>query len=253
MQSEQEKQAKQSNHSPTEAIPTMPIDDSQFSWQKGFKLSLVIAMGYVPAGITFGVLAQTAGLPIWSIIALSVIVYAGAAQFACIPMLVAGIPKLSITANITAINLRHLFYGLPLLNDLPQSPLAKTYCLFALTDETFSVLTSMPKSQRTAMMLPVSLFNHGWWILGSLLGALLGDDLSELIPNLDFALVCLFAVLAYEQYQKIKRTSPIMMALLSFIIASLFTQDWRLLLAIGLSTTLILAGFMMRKHTAKHT
>ncbi|OXL26835.1 AzlC family ABC transporter permease [Psychrobacter sp. DAB_AL32B] len=216
----------------------------RYNWAEGFKKSLPVAMGYLPAGIAFGVLAQVAGIPVWATIMLSIVLYAGAAQYACLPMLSAGLPIGSIATNIAAINLRHVFYGMPLLQYLPTQKLAKTYCLFALTDETFSVMTSLPNESRQALILPISLFNQSWWVLASTIGVLIGSALSDLVPHLDFALVCLFAILAYEQFQSIKRYFPIGIAVIALAIASLFTSHWLLLVAITICMLMILArGF----------
>ncbi|MCD1279270.1 branched-chain amino acid ABC transporter permease [Psychrobacter sp. CCUG 69069] len=206
-------------------------------------------MGYLPAGIAFGVLAQVAGLPIWAVIMLSVILYAGAAQYACLPMLSAGLPIGNIATNIAAINLRHVFYGMPLLQYLPTRKLARTYCLFALTDETFSVMTSLPNEVRSALILPISLFNQSWWVLASVIGVMIGSTLSDLVPHLDFALVCLFVILAYEQFQSIKRYFPIGIAVISLAVASIFTSNWLLLVAITICMLLILARGFWTQHS----
>lgn len=217
-------------------------------WAEGFKRSLPVAMGYLPAGIAFGVLAQIASIPVWATIMLSVVLYAGAAQYACLPMLSAGLPIGNIATNIAAINLRHVFYAMPLLQSLPHNKLAKTYCLFALTDETFSVMISLPQQSRQALMLPISLFNQMWWVVAGAIGVLIGSTLSDLIPHLDFALVCLFAILAYEQFQSIKRYFPIIIAIVSLAIASLFTDNWLLLMAITICMILILGrGFWVER------
>lgn len=221
-----------------------------YDWAEGFRKSLPVAMGYLPAGIAFGVLAQVAGIPVWATIMLSIVLYAGAAQYACLPMLSAGLPIGSIATNIAAINLRHVFYGMPLLQYLPKNKLAKTYCLFALTDETFSVMTSLPNESRQALILPISLFNQSWWVLASAIGVLIGSALSDLVPHLDFALVCLFAILAYEQFQSIKRYFPIAIAIIALVIASMFTSDWLLLVAITICMLMILArGFWTKANT----
>lgn len=221
-------------------------------WAQGFKKSIPVAMGYLPAGIAFGVLAQVAGVPIWATIMLSIVLYAGAAQYACLPMLSAGLPVGSMATNIAAINLRHVFYAVPLLQTMPTQKLAKTYCLFALTDETFSVMTSLPVNERRALMLPISLFNQSWWVLASAIGVMIGSALNDLVPNLDFALVCLFAILAYEQFKMIKRYFPIIIAVISLAIASLFTSDWLLLVAIAICMVMILArGFWLKKVAKK--
>ena len=225
-----------------------------YAWAEGFKKSLPVAMGYLPAGIAFGVLAQVAGIPMWAIMMLSIVLYAGAAQYACLPMLSAGLPIGNIATNIAAINLRHVFYGMPLLHYLPTHKLAKTYCLFALTDETFSVMTSLPNASRQALILPISLFNQSWWVLASIIGVMIGSALNDLVPHLDFALVCLFAILAYEQFQSIKRYFPIGIAVIGLAIASLFTSSWLLLVAISICMLMILArGFWIQRRTAGGT
>ena len=228
--------------------------DSTYQWAEGFKKSIPVAMGYLPAGIAFGVLAQVAGVPIWATIMLSVVLYAGAAQYACLPMLSAGLPIGSMATNIAAINLRHVFYGMPLLQHLPTHKLAKAYCLFALTDETFSVMTSLPNETRRALILPISLFNQSWWVLASIIGVMIGSALSDLVPHLDFALVCLFAILAYEQFQSIKRYFPIGIAVIALAIASLFTSNWLLLVAITICMLMILArGFWVQRKATGET
>jgi 4-azaleucine resistance transporter AzlC len=219
-----------------------------YQWAEGFRKSIPVAMGYIPAGIAFGVLAQVAGVPIWATIMLSIVLYAGAAQYACLPMLSAGLPIGSIATNIAAINLRHVFYAVPLLQTMPNQKLAKTYCLFALTDETFSVMTSLPMESRQALILPVSLFNQSWWVVATAVGVVICTALNDLVPHLDFALICLFAILAYEQFQSIKRYFPIGIAIIALIIASFFTSHWLLLVAIAICMLLILArAFLLQR------
>ncbi|PJX24254.1 branched-chain amino acid ABC transporter [Psychrobacter sp. L7] len=232
----------------TQSKPLHQQHRTHYDWAEGFKKSLPVAMGYLPAGIAFGVLAQVAGVPIWATIMLSVVLYAGAAQYACLPMLSAGLPIGNMATNIAAINLRHVFYGIPLLHSLPQNKIAKTYCLFALTDETFSVMTSLPQESRRSLILPISLFNQSWWVLAGAIGVMIGSTLSDMVPHLDFALVCLFAILAYEQFQSIKRYFPIGIAIVALLIASLFTSNWLLLVAIFICMLMILArGFWVQR------
>lgn len=214
-------------------------------WSAGLKRSLPVAMGYLPAGIAFGVLASVAGLPVWATLLLSVVLYAGAAQYACLPMLATGLPIASVATNIAAINLRHVFYALPLLEALPKAKLARLYCLFALTDETFSLLTSLPIAERASLILPVSLFNQSWWVIATALGLLIGPVLNDWVPHLDFAIVCLFAILAYEQYRLVKSLRPPLIALIALIIAHLLTSSWLLITAIIISILFIMLPLMI--------
>ncbi|MEX6456862.1 hypothetical protein AB6N28_04990 [Moraxella osloensis] len=62
---------------------------------------------------------------------------------------------------------------------------------------------------------------------------------------MDFALVCLFAILAYEQFKAVKAYYPIFIAIIAFTTAFYFTSDWLLLSAICGSLALIIIHFLM--------
>src|SRR5690625_4569330 len=116
---------------------------TQKPWRNALRYSLPIAMGYIPAAIAFGVLMSAAQLPFWWAFSLSIFLYSGAAQFALIPLLAQATNPFSMWLNVSVINLRHIFYALPLLKTLPKNKIKKAYCLFGLTDESFSTLTSL--------------------------------------------------------------------------------------------------------------
>ena len=182
-------------------------------------LSVPVAMGYVPLGMVFGFLFVQAGAPWWLALTASVTVYAGASQFMMVPMLAAGLPLATITLATLVVNLRHVFYGLSLLHKLPVKPLARWYLVFALTDETYSVLTTLPTGTSTRQMVTVALLNQVWWVLGTLLGALIGAQAQIGLAGLDFALAALFAVLAVEQWRSADSAAPLWVAISSYAIA----------------------------------
>ena len=122
-------------------------------------LTAPVAMGYIPLGTVFGFLFVQAGGEGWLAVLASVLVYAGAAQYMMIPMLAAGLPVTAIALATFIVNLRHVFYGLSLLDKLPKAPLLRSYCVFGLTDETYSVLTTMPVDTSPRQMALVSLLN----------------------------------------------------------------------------------------------
>jgi 4-azaleucine resistance transporter AzlC len=204
-------------------------------------LSIPVAMGYVPLGMVFGFLFVQAGASWWLALLSSIFVFAGAAQFMMIPMLGLGLPVASIALATLVVNLRHVFYGLSLLDRLPAQPWARWYLVFALTDETYSVLTTLPPGTSTRQMVTVALLNQGWWVLGTLLGALIGTQAQVPLLGLDFALAALFAVLAVEQWRSAHTPAPLWVALLSYAVAQAVAPQQALLIAIGLS---VLAGLV---------
>jgi len=204
-------------------------------------LSLPVGMGYVPAGFAYGVLALQAGLPVWVVLAMSVVVYAGAMQFAAVPMLAgaAGLPTVALTT--LAINLRHALYAIPLLDRLPKRRAARAYVIAALTDETYSVLTTLPAQRCRALGWGIALLNQGYWVLGTLLGVALGGQAARWIPNLDFALPALFVILAIEQYRTRRRWWPAAVGLAAYAAGRALAPHYALLAALGLALAVLLA------------
>ena len=198
-------------------------------------LTAPVAMGYIPLGIVFGFLFVQAGAAWWLAILTSLFVYAGAAQFMMIPMMAAAVPIGAIALATLIVNLRHIFYGLSLLNQFPRTALARWYMVFGLTDETYSVLTSLPKTSSTRQMLLITLLNHGWWVLGTTIGALLGAQAEVPFTGLDFALSALFAVLAVEQWRSKTSPLPLWVAIVSYVTACILAPAHALVLAITLS------------------
>lgn len=197
-------------------------------------LTLPVAMGYVPLGAVFGFLFVQAGGSGWLALLASLLIYAGAAQYMMIPMLVAGLPLGAIALATLVINLRHVFYGLSLLEHMPVRRWQRWYCIFALTDETYSVLTALPVEQRTRHMVLLSALNQSWWVLGTALGVLLGAHASLSLSGLDFVLTALFAVLAVEQWRRRRDLMPIGIALLAYVASLVLMASQALAVAIAL-------------------
>lgn len=219
-------------------------------WREAAQWTFPIALGYFPAGIAFGVLLNVAGFPIWTALFISLVMYSGAAQYAIIPMLTAQMSPATIHFNIFIINLRHIFYATPIRAELPQSRLKKFYILYALTDETFSLLTTLDSNTRRRLCFPIALLNHVYWVSASLIGAALGDGLNRLIPNLDFAMICLFVILCFEQYLSRHSVKPLWIALGAWIFAHFLSEEYAFLLAVLLCLAALLLQCRLQKDKA---
>lgn len=143
-------------HKPRTLTPDRP--GTPFS---ALALTAPVAMGYIPLGTVFGFLFVQAGGAWWLAVGASVFVFAGAAQYMMIPMLAAGMSVGTIALATLVVNLRHVFYGLSLLNRLPRGKLARCYLVFGLTDETYSLITTLPAGSSDRQMLQVALLNQG--------------------------------------------------------------------------------------------
>ena len=211
-------------------------------------LSFPVAMGYIPLGMVFGFLFVQTGASGWLAVLASLIVYAGASQFAMIPMLAAGMPVASLALAALVINLRHMFYGLSLLNDRPDNFFLRWYLVFALTDETYSVITASRPQPSPRTMAFLAAINQFWWTAGTAVGAGLGAQLPVSLSGLDFALAALFAVLAVEQWRVSRSMRPIVMACVSYGLASLLVPDHALLLSV---LACVAYGFLLPASTRR--
>jgi 4-azaleucine resistance transporter AzlC len=167
-------------------------------------------------------------------LAASLIVYAGASQFAMIPMLAAGLPVASLALAALVINLRHVFYGLSLLNDQPENRLARAYLIFTLTDETYSLITTLKPRPSPKEMTLLAGINHLWWVSGTLLGAWLGAEMPVSLTGLDFALAALFAVLTVEQWRATRAWRALLLAPVSYALMWWWWPEQALLLAMAI-------------------
>lgn len=211
-----------------------------FSWKRALKVTSPVAMGYAPAGMAFGVLASVAGIPWWISIFISIVVFSGAAQYAAIPLIATGAGILNLSVNTLVINLRHVFYALPLVEILPKNRLKRAYCLFCLTDECFSVMTSLTKEDQRGLFPKVSLLVHSYWIIATIVGIIAGEELARLIPNLEFALPALFVILWFEQMRSKRIWWPSLIAIGLYLLMLLIAPKYVLILTLLFAVLLIL-------------
>jgi 4-azaleucine resistance transporter AzlC len=124
------------------------------------------------------------------------------------------------------VNVRHVFYGLSMLPKFKSLGRKKPYMVFSLTDETFSLLCSakVPDGVNPNwFMLFVSLFDQSYWVIGSVIGALVGAVVPFSTKGIDFSMTALFTVNFVEQWQSTKNHLPAAAGLaVSFLCLLLF-------------------------------
>ena len=183
-------------------------------WRQAALLTSPVMLGYVPLGIAFGVVCVQMGYPWWVAPLMSVAVYSGAGQFLLLSLLAAQASLTEIAVASFLLGSRHLFYGLSLLERFSGAGKRKPYLIYALTDETYSLLTSHPDAEQPAMAFRISLLNQLWWLAGSVLGALLGSALPFDSTGMEFALTALFIVLTIEMMRSVRQARPFVVGLL---------------------------------------
>lgn len=175
-----------------------------------FSVTIPILLGYIPLGIGFGLFASQSGIPVFVSTLMSIFMYTGAGQYLAVRLFAVNASFSSILITEILLNLRHIVYGLSLIREFDGIGKCKPYLIFALTDETYSILTNIKCPQninKKKFYLGVSALNHFYWVTGSLTGAFLGKVLQSKtnidFGGIDFALTALFAVLFVERMRNI--------------------------------------------------
>lgn len=129
-----------------------------------FTATLPVMAGYLILGFGFGIIIKANGYSIALAAAMSIFIYAGSMQYVAIGLMTGGASLITTALTTLMVNIRHLFYGVSMLEKYQQTGKAKPYLIFALTDETYSLvcgdLPNIAPEDRTHYELLVSLLNH---------------------------------------------------------------------------------------------
>lgn len=183
-----------------------------------FAASVPVLLGYITIGIAFGLLLVKSGQPWWIAPIMSLIVFAGAAQFMAVGLLAAGTSIAEIALLTFVLNARHMVYGLSLLDRFGACRRFKAYLVFALTDETYGILTTVSPPagiDRESFYAAVSALDQSYWVIGSTVGALIGGIIPFDSKGIEFALTALFIVLLVEQMRSVRKAAPYLVATLA--------------------------------------
>lgn len=208
-----------------------------------FPHTIPVLLGYLFIGIAFGILLQEKGYGAGWAVLMSTLIFAGSMQFVALNFFAGGWSLLSIALMTLMVNLRHLFYGLSMLDLFKPMGSKKPYMIFSLTDETFSLLCSAQAPQgvsRSWFLFFIAFLDHLYWILGSLLGSLIGSVLPFNTAGIDFAMTALFVVIFVEQWQSLRNHIPALTGVgASLACLGLFGPDGFIL-----PTLLLIAGLL---------
>lgn len=173
------------------------------AFRAAFPFTIPVLTGYLFIGIAFGVMYQEKGYNfLWAIL-MSILVYAGSGQYLAVNFFAPGVSLLQVIFLEFMVNVRHIFYGLSLLERFREMGKKKLYMIFSLTDETYSLffITKVPKDvDEHKFMFAIALLDQLYWITGSAIGAIAGSVIPFDATGIDFAMTALFVVIFVEQW-----------------------------------------------------
>ena len=164
------------------------------SFTAGLITALPIALGYFPIAFSFGVAATRAGLSAVEAFGLSLIIYAGAAQFLALALITGGAPVLVSAFTLVAMNVRHVLYGPALIKRAGADARTRHAWAwaFGLTDEVLgAALGALARGKvrfSEPFMFGLTSAAYASWLSGTALGAYAGGGALEGWPVLDAAL-----------------------------------------------------------------
>lgn len=195
--------------------------------KKAFTATIPVMTGYLVLAIGFGILLKTKGYGVGWSIAMSGFIYAGSMQYLAIDLLTGGASLITTALTTFMVNARHLFYGISMIDKYKDAGKKKPYLIFALTDETYSLVCSEESvkgiDNSKEYYFLISLFNQSYWVAGSIIGSLLGNIIPFNVEGIDFALTALFVTIFVEQWLTVKDHNP---AFVGLFVSALFLESF---------------------------
>ena len=188
-----------------------------------------VLTGYLFLGAGFGILlSEKTGLGVGWAAMMALFIFAGSGQYLAVSLIADHASLLSAAIATFLVNARHIFYGISLLGPYKGAGKKKTYLIFGLTDETYSLVTQNEPPEgmkRHTYCFLVTLFNQLYWLVGCCLGNLL-----SLLPisfaGVEFVLTALFVTMFVEQWRTHKNHLPAIIGVGSTVLCLvLFGQD----------------------------
>lgn len=220
--------------------------------KQAFISSLPVMAGYIVLGMGFGILLQDKGYTWpWALL-MGVTIYAGSMQYVAVDLLAAGASLISVVLMTVMVQIRHLFYGITLLKKYEKAGKYKPYMIFGLTDETYSLVSrpELPENvDEFKYYFYLTMMNHSYWIIGDVLGVVVGSSFAFNSAGVDFAMTALFVVIFVEQWESAKSHLPAITGIvITAICRLLFDADTFLIPSmIGITAALFLEKRQLEK------
>ncbi|MFF7974559.1 AzlC family ABC transporter permease [Streptomyces sp. NPDC007905] len=145
------------------------VRDSSLVW---------LASGIV--GVSFGAVSVAGGLPVWVPVVMSLVVYAGSAQFSAVGVLLAGGGPLAAAATGLLLNTRTAAFSLAVAEIIGTGRTTRFLGAHLVTDETVAFALAQPDPVRRRRAFWISgLGLFAVWNTGVLAGAVAGSALGD--------------------------------------------------------------------------
>ncbi|MBQ4045866.1 MAG: AzlC family ABC transporter permease [Lachnospiraceae bacterium] len=226
------------------------MDRHSYTIRQAFYTSIPVMAGYIVLGTGFGILMRNAGYGVLWAASMSLFIFAGSMQYVGVSLITGGASMLATAITTFMVNARHLFYSISMVDKYKNAGKYKPYMIFALTDETYSLLCDGKAPEETDPDLYrflVSLFNHSYWVTGSIIGSLLGAVLPFSTVGIEFSMTALFVASFTEQWLTTKDHLPALTGLTGTALCLIVFGRERFLIPAMILITLVLTLLRRRE------
>ena len=194
-----------------------------------FPHTIPVLTGFGFLGLTYGVYMATAGFSFLYPLLISITVFGGSLQFVAVNLLLGSFAPLQALVVSLALQARHLFYGIAMLDRFKGTGAKKPYLIFGMCDESFAINHTAeipPEIDRGWFMLWVTILNQSYWVIASGIGGLLGSLIRFDTSGIEFVMTAMFVVILIEQILKERSVYTALIGIVSSVFAlSLFGRD----------------------------
>lgn len=192
----------------------------QNSFKKGLKDGLPIGLGYFSVSFTFGMMAVSAGIPVWAAVLISMTNLTSAGQFAGLSIIAGAGSLVEMAMTQLVINARYSLMSLTLSQKMEKrfSIPKRLIAAFSNTDEIFAVAVNQGKEIGAKYYSGLSIIPYAGWTLGTLFGAVAGGFLPPVVNDaLGLAIYAMFIAIIIPPA---KKSAPIRLVIFAAVILS---------------------------------
>lgn len=225
---------------------------SSTTLKTAFVKSIPIFCSYIFVSMAYGMMMASAGFPWYDSLLVSLTVYTGAFQFVLITFLSSGASLITIALTALLMNSRQSFYSLTFLKEFKQMGRRRLYMIHTMTDETYAVncTLDLPKKEKEDTMFLVALFSRCYWMIGSVIGGILGQVIPFDLTGIDFCMTALFLIIFIDQWEKAEKHTPALTGLGIGVICLLIFGENRFMLPALLIVSALLLLFQRKENLA---
>ncbi len=225
----------------TEAILRKSIPE----FRRGVQAGIGIGIGYFPVALTFGLLAKTTGLTVLETLLMSLVVFAGAAQYIALSLISLGTGIFEIILTTFIVNIRHFLMSASLNEKTAdEHPAVKAVYAFGITDETFSVAATRDGTVTSGYMFGLIFVAYSSWVFFSGVGHIIGANLPQVLQeSMSVALYAMFIGLLVPSLKKNMKIA--FLAVLAACFNTIFTLSEILSSGWGIVTATLLSAVIV--------